>query len=81
MCYSPCFVLYLVSEIAVKIANNEGLHNIALSGGVLANNYISTNLVKNLRKYNLNVIQGFKVPPGDGGIALGQTCHALTNVI
>jgi hydrogenase maturation protein HypF len=79
--FSQKYLVNCMCEIAVKIANKEGLRNIALSGGVLANNFISTNLAKNLKKYNLNVIQGYKVPPGDGGIALGQTCHALTNVI
>ncbi|MCX6642927.1 MAG: carbamoyltransferase HypF [Candidatus Bathyarchaeota archaeon] len=79
--FSQKYLVDCLSEIAIKIANNEGLHNIALSGGVLANNYISSNLVKNLNKYNFNVIQGYKVPPGDGGIALGQTCRALSNVM
>jgi hydrogenase maturation protein HypF len=79
--FSQSYLVSCIGEITSLIAHNEGLNNIVLSGGVLANNYISTNLVKNLKKSNFNIIQGVNVPPGDGGIALGQTCHALISVI
>jgi hydrogenase maturation protein HypF len=79
--FSQKYLVDNISEIADKIAQNEGLSNIVLSGGVIANNYISTQLVKKLKKYNYNVLQGVTSPPGDGGISLGQSCHALINVI
>ncbi len=79
--FSQKYVVDCLSEITDNVAHNEGLHNIVLSGGVIANKYISTNLVKNLKKHNYNVFQGVKLPPGDGGIALGQACHALFDVI
>jgi hydrogenase maturation protein HypF len=64
-----------------EIANNEGIKIIAISGGVTVNEYIITNIIKKLESDNLKVLINQKIPCGDGGVALGQSCIALTSVM
>lgn len=70
-----------VSEMAIKASEDTGISVIGLSGGVLVNEYITKTLAKTLREAGLNVLFNTKVPPGDGGAALGQVCSALDSVI
>jgi hydrogenase maturation factor HypF (carbamoyltransferase family) len=50
-------------------------------GGVFVNEYITRTVANNLREAGLTVLFNTKVPPGDGGTALGQVCSALDSVI
>jgi hydrogenase maturation protein HypF len=73
---------YLVngfSEIASDIANKEGIKIIVLSGGVTVNRYISNMIIKTLRNKKFKIFTNQKIPVGDGGAALGQSCIALSN--
>ncbi len=70
-----------VSEIAVKASEDTGISVVGLSGGVFVNEYITKNVSKKLRKAGLTVLLNTKVPPGDGGTALGQVCIALDSVM
>lgn len=70
-----------LSEIAYDIAKNNHINKVVLSGGVLVNGYISSNIVNNLLKHKLIVYTHHKTAPGDCGSALGQTCIALASVI
>jgi hydrogenase maturation protein HypF len=49
-----------------------GLRRIALSGGVFQNVLLQELLVPGLRREGFEVYRNRSVPPGDGGIALGQ---------
>lgn len=70
-----------ISRMVCEIANNEGIKIIAISGGVTVNEYIITNIIKKLESDNLKVLINQKIPCGDGGVALGQSCIALTSVM
>ena len=70
-----------ITEIAVKIYEETGVEKIGLSGGVLVNGCINRFISKIMEKEGLSVLYQKKVPPGDGGTALGQTIRALYCVI
>jgi hydrogenase maturation protein HypF len=75
---------YLVkglSEIVKNCSNDTGITTVALSGGVFVNEYITKTLIQELEKDNLYIILNTKVPPGDGGSALGQIVSALHHVM
>ncbi|MEM4848350.1 MAG: carbamoyltransferase HypF [Ignisphaera sp.] len=61
--------------VAVKCL--KGLRNteqiVAVGGGAAVNTYIVRGIKEILRGEELNILLPKKVPPGDGGIALGQT--------
>jgi hydrogenase maturation protein HypF len=60
----------LIVDIAVK--ERDGAQTIALSGGVFQNVLLLQLALKGLRNNGFHVITHRRVPPNDGGIALGQ---------
>jgi hydrogenase maturation protein HypF len=58
-------------------AQRSGLNTVALGGGCFANRLLMTGLRQNLEQRGLQVLQPRLVPPGDGGLALGQAWVAL----
>lgn len=70
-----------ISLVAIKASEDTGIKKIGLSGGVLVNGYINRTITKELEKEGLKVLHQEKVPPGDGGTALGQSIKALDFVI
>jgi hydrogenase maturation protein HypF len=53
-------------------AHATGLRRVALSGGCMHNRILATGLRKRLAARGLAVFEAQHVPPGDGGLALGQ---------
>ena len=75
---------YLINgmvEIANRVLEDASTKNVALSGGVMVNGYITHIAITILKKLGLEVFLQKSMPPGDGGIALGQCCAALSSVI
>jgi len=70
-----------VSDMAIMISEDTGISVMGLSGGVFVNDYITKTVADNLRNAGLTVLFNTKVPPGDGGTALGQVCIALDSVM
>ena len=68
-------------KMACDVTEDQGVNVLAVSGGVLANEYISNYIQRYLEKTNLTVIFSKEMPPGDDGISLGQSVIALSNVI
>ena len=79
--FAQKYLVYGFSEIVTEIAKKENIDIVVLSGGVTANRYISNSIIKKLRNNKLNVFTNQKIPLGDGGAALGQSCIALASVI
>jgi len=79
--FSQKYIAIGIANMALNIAKEEGINNIALSGGVVVNRYISNTIVKTLEKQRLKVFTNQKTAPGDGGSSLGQSCIALASVI
>ncbi|MBV9514787.1 MAG: carbamoyltransferase HypF, partial [Mycobacteriaceae bacterium] len=63
-----------VADMVVGLAGDEraGARTVALSGGVFQNALLLGLTVKGLRDRGFEVITHRRVPPNDGGIALGQ---------
>lgn len=61
-----------MTEIMVEIAKISGEEKIALSGGCFQNKLLTELAVTRLRSEGFKVYWHQRVPPNDGGIALGQ---------
>jgi len=70
-----------VAEMVIMASETSGIESVAVSGGVLVNEYIATRISKILVSNGLNIMFNERVPPGDGGTALGQCCVALSSVM
>lgn len=60
----------------LNIRDETGLNRVVLSGGVFHNQILLTNLIEQLSNQGFMVYHHQKVPPGDGGISLGQAVIA-----
>lgn len=60
----------------VKVRDENGLNRVVLSGGVFHNMIILHRLIEELQAQDFMVYQHQQVPPGDGGISLGQAIIA-----
>jgi hydrogenase maturation protein HypF len=65
-------VVRLVVEIASQIRSQEGIDQVALSGGVWQNLYLLNHAIQALRGEGFSVLFHQQVPANDGGISLGQ---------
>ena len=61
-----------LADAAVAIAQHSGCSRVVLSGGCFQNTLLATRVRLRLMRAGLNVYTHRQVPPGDGGIALGQ---------
>lgn len=73
------FHLTLVNLFVMALCtlrDETGLNRVVLSGGVFHNQIILLELIHNLLSHDFMVYQHQQVPPGDGGISLGQAIIA-----
>jgi hydrogenase maturation protein HypF len=63
-------------EMARRARQRTGLNEVALSGGVFCNRYLTNRLIRRLRAEGFTVLFKRQVPVNDGGIALGQAAVA-----
>jgi hydrogenase maturation protein HypF len=61
----------------IQVAKAAGIERVALSGGCFLNRILTEKTVEGLQKEGFKVYWHQRVPPGDGGIALGQVMCAL----
>jgi len=61
----------------VSVAKSFGLNRVVLSGGCFQNRYLAERVVRRLREENFQPYWHQRVPPNDGGIALGQVAAVL----
>jgi hydrogenase maturation protein HypF len=66
----------LILRLALKLRERENLNRVALSGGCFQNVALWRATLRRLREYNFEVLTHHKVPPNDGGLALGQAVIA-----
>lgn len=66
-----------IAEMILFSAEHFGLPRILLSGGCFSNQLLLTHAREALQKRGFSVYTNEKVPPGDGGIALGQAWYGL----
>ena len=64
-------------EMIVAIARTAGHERVVLSGGCFQNRYLTERAVKRLEEDGFRAYWHQRVPPNDGGIALGQVVAAM----
>ena len=69
-----------LAELAVECAISEGIEAVGFTGGVACNSYIINTIKQKVEKSGLYFLSHDRVPPGDGGVSLGQAI-AATNII
>jgi hydrogenase maturation protein HypF len=69
-------VAAIVVEVCGRLRAHEGIGRVCLSGGTFQNMYLLERAVAGLRAHSFEVFLHAKVPPNDGGIALGQALIA-----
>lgn len=68
-----------LTNIILAVANKTEMQNVVLSGGCFQNVILLTQTIQTLAKNGKKVFYHQRVPPNDGGIALGQAYLALKN--
>lgn len=68
------------AAVAIKLAREQNLTHVALSGGCFANARLLLPVSKQLKEAGLAVLMHKHFPPGDGGLAAGQCAVALARV-
>jgi len=68
-------------DICTRIREDTGLTTVALSGGVFANVVLVERVVPLLESASFETLMNAAVPPGDGGISLGQAAIATANSV
>jgi hydrogenase maturation protein HypF len=63
-------------EIMVEVSLRAKEKRVALSGGCFQNKYLTERAVRRLKEENMLPYWHQRVPPNDGGIALGQIAAA-----
>jgi hydrogenase maturation protein HypF len=66
-----------LAESIVAVAKRAGQNRVALSGGCFQNRYLTERAVRRLQAEGFRPHWHQRVPPNDGGIALGQVVAAL----
>jgi hydrogenase maturation protein HypF len=64
-------------ETIVQVAKRAGLERVVLSGGCFQNRYLAERSVRRLRDEGFRPYWHQRIPPNDGGIALGQLVAAV----
>jgi hydrogenase maturation protein HypF len=65
-------VAALVRQVCGLARELHGLDTVALTGGVFANTLLSSSCAAALHRDGFTVLRHHRVPPNDGGLALGQ---------
>ncbi len=62
----------MVTRVCCSLCGRHGVRDVALSGGVFQNRLLTEMCLTRFRAQGLNGFINRQVPPGDGGISLGQ---------
>jgi hydrogenase maturation protein HypF len=70
-----------LAEAIVEVAKRVGEERVVLSGGCFQNRYLTERAVRRLQAEGFRAYWHQRVPPNDGGIAVGQVSAALRGII
>jgi len=65
-----------LAEIACTVSKSEGVESVGLSGGVAVNRIITKAALMRIAREELQPLIHMSIPPGDGGISVGQAAVA-----
>jgi hydrogenase maturation protein HypF len=66
----------IVAHVASRLRRRTGLDVVVMSGGVFQNALLTTEVTARLEQDGFHVYRHRRVPPGDGGLCLGQLAIA-----
>lgn len=69
-------LIKIICESVQRVSSETGINMVVLSGGTWHNTYLFTRTKDALQKMDFDIFYHRKVPPNDGGIALGQAIVA-----
>lgn len=69
-----------LAEIIIAVAKHAGSERVVLSGGCFQNRYLTERAVTRLREEGFRPYWHQRIPPNDGGIALGQIAAYLRSM-
>jgi hydrogenase maturation protein HypF len=69
-----------LAEAIVAVARRAGASRVALTGGVFQNRYLTERAFRRLESEGFRPFTHQRVPPNDGGIALGQVLVAAARI-
>jgi hydrogenase maturation protein HypF len=69
---AQAYIARALATVAMEIAEREGIKAIGFSGGVALNEQIALSIRKMVSDSGLQYYANTAVPPGDGGLSLGQ---------
>jgi hydrogenase maturation protein HypF len=69
-------ILEIVAQVCARLAEESGLADVVLSGGVFLNALLTGEVTARLERDGFRVYRHRRVPPGDGGLCLGQLAVA-----
>jgi hydrogenase maturation protein HypF len=67
-------------EALISVARHTGETRVVLAGGCFQNEYLTTRAVRRLREEGFSPYWHQRIPPNDGGIALGQAVAAARHL-
>ncbi len=70
-----------MAEIVLRISEIADKEIVCLSGGVMQNDPLVSKIKELLKRKKIKVVTHKEVPPGDGGISLGQVYWGLCNIL
>jgi Hydrogenase maturation factor len=73
-------VAALLAQNCLQVRAQTGITKVALSGGVFQNKLLLEDLISLLQQNNFQVYRNRRVPPNDGGLALGQAAIAAAQL-
>jgi hydrogenase maturation protein HypF len=65
-----------LAEMIVSVVQRIGEERVALTGGCFQNKYLTERAIRQLRRAGFRPYWHQRIPPNDGGIALGQLAYA-----
>ncbi len=69
-----------LARIAVQAAHDHGIQQVGFSGGVALNRIITRAIISELSHHELEPLLQDSIPPGDGGISVGQIAVAASRL-
>lgn len=74
-------IAFIISEISERVGRETGIRDVVLSGGVFQNALLLGKSVEELSRRGLNAYTHSRVPPNDGGLALGQAVIGMNKAV